>query len=186
MALSNKTKYAILGALSLMPMSGYDIKKFCDGSVAHFWSENYARIYPVLREMEKEGLVTGETAKSRNRPPRNVYTITAKGKDELRRWLLQPAEERRLREELLLKLFYSENVPLENMLGKIEAEKQKNLGYLEEYARIEHFLKTDETTRNARGLPLWLATLSFGRHFREGVVRWCDETAASLKKMDAR
>ena len=186
MALANKTKYAVLGALSLTPMSGYDIKKFSDGSIAHFWNENYARIYPVLKEMEREDLVTKETTQSENRPPKNVYSITVKGRNELNQWLLQPAEERRLREELLLKLFFSENVPVENLIGKIEAEKQKNKQYLEEYGRIEHFLKTDETTRNARGLPLWLATLNFGKFFRAAVIKWCDETVESLKTMDAK
>ena len=48
------------------------------------------------------------------------------------------------------------------------------------------FLKTDETTRNARGLPLWLATLNFGKFFREAVIRWCDETVESLKTIDAK
>ena len=186
MAVSNKTKYAILGVLSLMPMSGYDIKKFSDSSIAHFWNENYARIYPVLKEMEREGMVTKETMRNENRPPRNVYSITEQGRNELSQWLLQPAEERRLREELLLKLFFSEDVPLENLIAKIEAEKQRNQQYLEEYHRIEQFLVTDETTSKTRGLPLWLATLNFGKIFRQGIIQWCDETVESLKTMQNR
>ena len=184
MAVANKTKYAILGVLSICPMSGYDFKKFSDGSIAHFWNENYARIYPVLKEMKGEGLVTKKTMQKENRPPRNVYSISAKGKKELDQWLLRPAEERRLREELLLKLFFSEKVPVEHLKGKIEAEKQKNQQYLEEYARIEHCLKTDEATRNAPGLPLWLSTINFGKIFRQGVIQWCEETIRSLEVMD--
>ena len=185
MALANKTKYAILGALNHMPMSGYDFKKFSDNSITHFWNENYARIYPVLKEMEKEGLVSKETSQTEGRPSKNTYSITAKGRDELNLWLLEPAEERHLREELLLKIFFAENVPRENLIDKLKTEKEKNQKYLEEYFHIEQFLTTDECTRNERGLPLWLATLNFGKHFRRGIIAWCDETLKSLESTDS-
>ena len=51
---NNNTKYALLGILSLFPASGYDIKKFCDWSLTHFWNENYGHIYPVLKLMQDE------------------------------------------------------------------------------------------------------------------------------------
>ncbi|AKA68713.1 PadR family transcriptional regulator [Clostridium scatologenes] len=58
MAKINKTKYALLGVLTLSSGSGYDIKKFCDSSIGHFWNENYGHIYPVLKKMEEEELIT--------------------------------------------------------------------------------------------------------------------------------
>jgi PadR family transcriptional regulator, regulatory protein AphA len=183
MAVANKAKYAILGSLSLMPMSGYDIKKFSDGSIAHFWNENYARIYPVLKQMEKEGLVIKETMQTEGRPSRNVYSITDKGRNELDQWLLEPVEDVRPREELLLKLFFSEKVPVENLIEKINAEKEKCQKYVEEYLRIEDFLKTDERTKNDRSLPLWLATINYGKLWRGSVIKWCDETLKSLESM---
>jgi PadR family transcriptional regulator AphA len=183
MALANKTKYALLGALSHMPLSGYDIKKFSDRSISHFWNENYGRIYPVLKQMEREGLVVKKTLQTEGRPSRNVFSITAEGRRQLDQWLLQPVEDVRPREELLLKLFFSENVPLENLIDKIEAEKEKCQQYIGEYLRIEHFLKTDETTRREPSLPLWLATLSYGKLWRGSVITWCDETLKSLESM---
>ena len=65
MAKINKTKYAILGVLSQMSGSGYDIKKCCDTSIAYFWNENYGHIYPVLKKMEEE-----EKNDSGDDPPR--------------------------------------------------------------------------------------------------------------------
>lgn len=180
MALTNKTKYAILGLLSMSPMSGYDIKKFSDLSISHFWNENYAHIYPVLKEMEKENLVVKETMQSGGRPPKNVYSITEKGKNELDEWLLQPAEDRPPREELLLKFFFSANVPLENLLEKLKAEKEKNQRHIKEYTTIENMLKTDKNIKKQKGLPLWLATLSFGKSHCKAVIKWCDETSKSL------
>ncbi len=68
----NKTKFAILGMLSIAPMSGYDMKKRFDSSVAHFWNENYGHIYPVLGRLEKEGLVTKKTELPQGKPLRKV------------------------------------------------------------------------------------------------------------------
>jgi PadR family transcriptional regulator AphA len=183
MSIANNTKFAILGALSHMPMSGYDIKKFSDNSIAHFWNDNYARIYPVLKELEKEGLAVKETVQTEGRPSKNVYSITDKGRKELDQWLLQPVEDQRPREELLLKIFFSENVPVSSLVEKLQAEKEKCQKYIEEYRQIEHFLKTDEHTMNERGLPLWLMTLNYGKIWREGVIKWCDQTMKSLKSM---
>ncbi|MDH3629255.1 MAG: PadR family transcriptional regulator, partial [Acidobacteriota bacterium] len=44
----SSSRYAVLGILTLEPMSGYDIKKFIETSVAHFWRESYGNIYPLL------------------------------------------------------------------------------------------------------------------------------------------
>jgi PadR family transcriptional regulator, regulatory protein AphA len=183
MALTNKTKYAMLGALSISPMSGYDIKKFSDLSISHFWKENYARIYPVLKEMEKEGLVTKITTRTEGRPARNVYSITGKGLEELNEWLLQPIQYRPPREELLLKLFFSSNLPVENLREKIRAEKDKYQKLIEEFCRIESIITTDRKIKNRKGFPLWLSTVNFGKCHSEAVIKWCDQTLITLETM---
>ena len=47
----NKSKYAIMGMLSMGPMSGYDIKKRFEKSLSYFWNESYGQIYPILRKL---------------------------------------------------------------------------------------------------------------------------------------
>ena len=44
MAKENKSKYAVMGVLSICPASGYDIKKFMECSTSNFWSESYGQI----------------------------------------------------------------------------------------------------------------------------------------------
>ncbi|WP_088187027.1 PadR family transcriptional regulator [Desulfosporosinus sp. FKA] len=180
MATVNKTKYALLGVLNVMPCSGYDIKKFCDSSISHFWNENYARIYPVLKEMEKEGLVVKETEHTEGRPSKNVYSITEAGKHELAAWLLEPVQSVMGRNELLLKLFFSSEVPLENIIEKLEKEKVKHEKLVADYLQMEAFLKADEQVKNSKDFPLWLATLSCGRYNSEARIKWCQETIRSL------
>jgi hypothetical protein len=72
-------------------------------------------------------------------------------------------------------------VPVENILGKINAEKEKCQGDIEEYLRIEHFLKTDERTKGDRSLPLWLAKLNYGKLWRASVITWVEVTIKSLE-----
>jgi DNA-binding PadR family transcriptional regulator len=50
-------KHAILGFLSIRPLSGYDLKKAIDGTVGHFWTADQAQIYRMLASLVGEELV---------------------------------------------------------------------------------------------------------------------------------
>ena len=54
----SSTDYAILGMLTLRPMSGYDIRATIGESIAYFWTESYGQIYPTLKRLTKEKLLT--------------------------------------------------------------------------------------------------------------------------------
>lgn len=180
---NNKTKFAILGALSMDSGSGYDIKKFCDFSIAHFWNENYAHIYPVLKELEEEALVTAAAEKSSGRPAKSIYSITEEGRRELAGWLEAPVEYGPARNELLLKLFFSGEVPKQKIIEVLENYREKLSGSLGSYTEIEDKLETQESLKNNRGLPLWLATVRYGKTYAAAGVQWCDETIEAVKAM---
>lgn len=183
MARTNKTKYALLGVLSMRPGSGYDIKKFCDFSIAHFWHENYGHIYPVLKQLEAEGLATKETEFTEGKPVKNIYSVTEKGRRELREWVLAPVEAQSVRSELLLKLFFAGDLPIDNLTVKIQQKKERHQHELAEYTEIETMLKTQEPFRSFKQLPLWLATISYGMHDARAMLAWCDETLKMLETM---
>jgi DNA-binding PadR family transcriptional regulator len=177
----NKTQYALLGVLSVGPASGYDIKKFCDKSISHFWNENYGHIYPVLKALQAEGLIAGEKRETEGKPPSTVYSITPKGLEELNRWLLLPVETTPTRHELLLKLIFSSDVPLDNTLEKLEAMRNLHAAHLEEYKRIEAAYESKPTLRDNPSYPYWMAALRYGRMDAEFRIRWCEQTIESLK-----
>jgi len=179
----NKTKYAILGMLSFEPMSGYDMKKRFDNSIAHFWNENYGHIYPVLKRLEREGLVVKKIEHTEGKPVRNVYSITEKGRKELYGWLLLPAERPTLRIELLLKLFFGHEVPVENMIQKVESEKTVCEQTLLLFEQIERHIQNHKKEKAIRGAPYWLITLRFGKHYYGAILKWCEETLLTLKRV---
>ena len=51
-------KYAILGLLSREDMTGYDIAKIFNAELANFWNAKHSQIYPELKRLTEEGLVT--------------------------------------------------------------------------------------------------------------------------------
>lgn len=183
MAKTNKTKYALLGALSLMSGSGYDIKKFCDSSISHFWNENYGHIYPVLQKMEQEELITKKVEQTEGRPSKNVYSITEKGRVQLEEWLLDPVESEPVRSELLLKIFWSGNIPTTNIIEKLQRIKKESEARLSEYLNVENLIKTKNEKVSKKTLVLWTTTLSYGKHSEEAKIKWCEETLKNLEEI---
>jgi PadR family transcriptional regulator AphA len=56
---SSQTAYVILGLLSIEGrQSGYDMRRTIQGSVGYFWGESYGQIYPTLKRLASEGLIT--------------------------------------------------------------------------------------------------------------------------------
>jgi DNA-binding PadR family transcriptional regulator len=45
---SSQTETAVLGALSVMPMTGYALREAIRDVLGHFWSESFGQIYPTL------------------------------------------------------------------------------------------------------------------------------------------
>jgi DNA-binding PadR family transcriptional regulator len=86
-------KYAILGLLHYKNMHGYQIKKHIENHFGYMWTINYGQIYPNLKKMQEEGLVFMELSEPGTQGPhRKLYSITAKGREEFTRWLLEAPE----------------------------------------------------------------------------------------------
>jgi|SRR5438552_1182860 len=182
MSKENKSRYAILGLLSLRPMSGYDLKKFTEEGTSNFWQENYAQIYPMLRQLTAEGLATSHIEKQEKRPERHIYEITEQGIQELYRWLAEPVEQQVGRNELLLKLFFAGDLPFEVSIEHIQRFRQR------QERLLQHYQDSEQTIRqkycNARSLPYWLMTLSYGKHNAQAILQWCEESLAMLEQAE--
>ena len=99
-------KHAILGFLSYLPLSGYDLKKAFDHSVQHFWPANQSQIYRTLAELEQNGLVTMEVIEREERLDMKIYHVTETGRAELHTWLTTPQPERDEREPFLIQVYF--------------------------------------------------------------------------------
>ena len=178
MAKENKSKYALLGILSMCPGSGYDIKKFMEQSTSNFWSESYGQIYPILKQLVEEGLATSHTEKQEGKPERYVYTLTDKGLEVLRHWLTEPIEYIVERNELLLKLFFGRQSTIADNIEHVKQFQLLQEQLLDKYRGIEVYLK-DNCADNAE-LCYSLITVRYGILRCQALLNWCGETIDAL------
>jgi DNA-binding PadR family transcriptional regulator len=90
-------RHALLAVLSAEPMTGYDLVKYFDGTVAFVWNAPHSQVYPELRRMEEAGLVCATTVPRGERATKREYELTEAGERELHRWVSElhpPAPER--------------------------------------------------------------------------------------------
>lgn len=177
MARDSKSKYAILGILTLAPASGYDIKKYTEEIISHFWHESFGNLYTLLRRMLEQGLVSSRTEPQSGKPNRIVYSITEKGRHAFHAWLEQPAAHEILRSELLLKLFFGNQLTPDLLRGHLEAFRTWQLSILEILQAAQKELDSEQ--ENA-GLLFRKLTLRRGLIMGEARIRWADECLEAL------
>ncbi len=185
MAKENKSRYAILGMLTLGPASGYQIKKLMEQSTSNFWSESYGQIYPILKLLTEEGLTTSHTEKQEGKPERNIYTLTRQGKEELVNWLGEAVEEAPERMELLLKLFFGQLLPVSTNIAHIQRFQEIQRSLLCKYQGIEAFLQNcvQEEGQDEIQYAYSLITVRHGIYRCQALLAWSEETLATLHKL---
>lgn len=96
----------LLGFLMYGGMTGYELKKIFEISFSFFSGLSYGSIYPALKGMEKDGLITMELKVQDGTPNRKVYTITEAGRAAFIEGLKVPVEFERQKHLLLTRLFF--------------------------------------------------------------------------------
>jgi DNA-binding PadR family transcriptional regulator len=178
------TPNALLGLLSLGPMSGYDIRQLIPRSIGYFWNESYGQIYPGLKRLAEAGLVEKKTERKKGSPDRHLYSLTAAGREQLRQWLKLPVADEVPRNELLLKLFFGAHVSPGVSREHVAAYLEMHEKTLKAYGALAKALRKDEA--NDPQLPYWLMTLNMGRHRTAAIVTWCRETLKELDEIERR
>jgi DNA-binding PadR family transcriptional regulator len=102
-------RYFVLGLLAQQPMSGYDIRRFLKNLSWLIGSPGGGSIYPILRGLLQDELVTVEVFPGIDRPPRKVYTITEIGREALQKWIEQPAEPKAPMKAFVMRLLLAGN-----------------------------------------------------------------------------
>ena len=72
---------------STEPMYGYQIAKLLEENGPDLPLMKQGTLYPVLRSLEENGLLSSMVEPSVSGPPRRYYTITADGREAMKEWL---------------------------------------------------------------------------------------------------
>jgi DNA-binding PadR family transcriptional regulator len=180
MARGDQTQAAVLGALSVMPMTGYALRNEIRDTLGHFWSESFGQIYPALVELERQGLVERREAE---RTGSSTFAITPAGTARLLDLLLEPAQPSPPRNGLLLRLFFGRQLgpsACRTLVQRAREQAQQQLAKLEAVRR-----ELREDREHAADSPYWLLTVSAGEHTALATIAWADETLAALSELPA-
>lgn len=105
-------RYAILGLLNRKAMTGYDLSKEFQTSLAEFWHAKHSQIYPELKSLAEDGLITFQTEITGTVLEKKVYSITEAGKAEFLQWEQSKSKIKQLpKDEFKLRLFFSDSLP---------------------------------------------------------------------------
>lgn len=80
-------EYIVLGLISIEPQSGYSIVNYFDEDSYNSWSASPGSVYPMLKRLEKQGMIDGELDIEHETRPRKMYTLTEDGEMALDSWL---------------------------------------------------------------------------------------------------
>jgi len=174
-------KYSILGFLTMMPLSGYDLKKMYDSTINYFWSADHSQIYRLLDKILKEGLVTKEIIQQSDFPNKKVYHLTEKGFEELRRWLKTPHCIPVIRHNLLLQLTWADQQLSDEEIITLLLEYKKKVKDILNIYKTQNQAILEEYARTKREKFLWESTLLNGVMYYETELKWLDKTIKDLK-----
>jgi PadR family transcriptional regulator AphA len=178
-------EHAILAFLEFEPMSGYDLKKLFDVSVAHFWSATQSHIYKALDRLEKKGWAESQLIQQEGKPNRKEFHITGDGRAELRRWLTTPLPIEQVREGWLIQIFFSHFSSDEEIAALLESRMGEIRARIKTY-REEAQAAIDENAQNIgveRVRELWQITLDYGIAYYEFELAWLEKTLERVRKL---
>lgn len=179
-------EYAILGLLNYEPMTGYEIKKMVDISISHFWPAVQSQIYKTLFRMETDGLVTVETVPQEPRPPRKVYSITPKGRDDLFQWLETPLPPGEIRIAWLIQIFFAGHLENEKILALLHHLLAVQQHRLQAFTTIPEENRETMQEDAAREKFFWMLTVDYGVAQSIAQIDWLQKVIRAVETHDYR
>ena len=176
--------HALLGLINYKPLTGYDIKTTFNASINGFWNASLPQIYRTLHQMEKSEWVSSNIEQQIGKPNRKIYTITSKGKKELRKWLSEPMEVSQAKNKMLIKVFFGNQMDRQDLINLIRERREQEIKFLEK-ARNEHKRSADQYAIELDAkddVRFWLLSLDFGIRNAKTIVDWCDSALEILEK----
>lgn len=175
-------KHAILGLLTIQPMTGYELKhEAFDRSIAHFWQADQSQIYRVLDQMESDGWVESELEIQIERPNKRLFRITNSGLEALLNWLHTPQSPSVYRDPFLVQLFFAGMLPRERVLEHIQQHIDAHHATLATYHAIQAILPQDNVP--LRDQQFWLMTLDWGVAQEKTYLNWLEDCKHKIESL---
>lgn len=168
-------RHALLALLTESPMSGYDLAKVLDRSVAFVWHAPHSQIYPLLRKMALDGLLDEELLPRGETAVKRIYSITERGRLELARWVAMPEPIERLHDVQRLRATYLEFARYEDARAYFRAHRDHYRVWQDRWALHAEQIAADEIPFmrkriEATGSEDAAAAMAYKVHVYEGLA----------------
>jgi PadR family transcriptional regulator, regulatory protein AphA len=175
------TSHALLGLLSITPMSGYDLFQAVDRSVSRFWPISKSQVYAELARLEASELIDGTDVPQERRPDKRVFRLTVAGEQALDAWLDDgDVEDMQLRIPFLLKALFGHRRPPEHTAGLLAVVRDEAADEAARYAGFLKMLADAPDSEYARIVVL------FGLKMAQAFAAWAEEARALLPEHEHR
>lgn len=165
-------RYLILGLLAQHPMSGYDVRRFLKARGWLISTPSFGSIYPALRALEQDGLVTVDVVSRSDRPPRKSYSITEAGRRALQVWAERSAGPGAPLKAFLMRLILADSLSQAGLVAHLTERRSQVAAH---QAAIEGSRSPAEGGDLGRRL-----THSYERAIAAAELAWLDRTLNEL------
>ena len=173
--------YTILGLLRLKPHNPYELAQQIK-RLAVFWSSAESVVYEEPKNLVAHGLAKAATDTDGARP-RTVYSITAKGRRELTRWMSEPTSGPQIQFEAMLKVLFADASTKDDALGAIKAIREWTDQTRDNGEAISANYVDDEPPYPDRAHIVAL-TMAYQMTFVRAVHEWADWAEAQIEMWD--
>jgi len=172
-ASSDQTQMAVLGGLSIAPMTGYALREQIRDALGHFWAESFGQIYPALAALEADGMIERQSAL---RAGSSTFALTPRGSARLHDLLAEAPQAAKPRNGVLLRLFFGRQLGAEACRRLVTDAQATAALELAELQTIRHEVQADP----GPDAPYVLLTVLAGEHSARATLDWAQEALAVL------
>jgi DNA-binding PadR family transcriptional regulator len=176
-------KNAILGFLMDQPMHGYALKRALSPALPAERRVNDGVLYPLLKRMEAEGLISGRVERRDGAPDRRVFHPTEAGRRAFGEWLESSVEEEdevaydfMFGHPFLVKSLFFGRLPADQVSRKLAEQLESSEAKLADFRRIHKGMVE-------RGVdPYRVAVLELGIAQQREKVRWLKQIGSEVER----
>jgi len=118
-------KDIILGILERNDRTGYEINDILKNQLSYFYDGTYGMIYPTLRKLEKEGKIRKQQIVQKDKPNKNVYSITDTGVEDFKEYLESAIQDDIFKSDFLMRLFFGTSLSDEEIIKVVKQEIER-------------------------------------------------------------
>ena len=184
-----KLNDVLLGLVKLHPgASGYELRRIISQSTQYFMNAQLSQIYPALKQMTADGLMTFEEERTEGGRMSKRYRLSPSGEKRYLEWLREPIDftlSLNTQREFLLKLTFIGSLPrneqidyVQNALDYFRYEREELMaGHLD----VEDAFLSADLPERAAIMGLWQREVDFIFAREESLIAWLEELLRELE-----